>query len=150
MTPVSRGRALQCATFSRQPSYPIMQTHSTPAVHRIDPDDDVAVALRQLEPGETIPLGDPGGSGGASLYVRELIPRGHKLAIRKISAGSPVRKYGWPIGQAKCDIAAGSLVHTDNLTTLLNGLNRYEYQPAAPVRATASGLDEPPQFMGYR
>ena len=31
-----------------------MQTHFTPAVHRIDPDDDVAVALRQLEPGETV------------------------------------------------------------------------------------------------
>jgi hypothetical protein len=63
-----------------------MQTHFTPAVHRIDPDDDVAVALRQLEPGETVALGDPGGCGGASLYIRELIPRGHKLAIRKISA----------------------------------------------------------------
>src|SRR5438445_3071004 len=117
MTPVSRGRALQCATFSRRGSYPTMQTHSTPSVHRIDPDDDVAVALRQLEPGETVALGDPDRSSGPSLYVRELIPRGHKLAIRKISAGSPVRKYGWPIGEAKRYIAAGSLVHTDNPTT---------------------------------
>jgi altronate hydrolase len=124
-----------------------MQIHSTPPVHRIDPDDDVAVALRQLEPGETVSIG---ASNDASLYVRELIPRGHKLALRKISAGSPVRKYGWPIGQAKRDIAAGSLVHTDNLTTLLTGVNRYEYQPAPPLRATARGLDEPPQFMGYR
>jgi len=130
--------------------HPIMQIHSTPAAHRIDPDDDVAVALRQLEPGETVALGDPGPASGASLQVRELIPRGHKLALRKISAGSPVRKYGWPIGQAKRDIAAGSLVHTDNLTTLLTGVNRYEYQPAAPLRATAAGLDQPPQFMGYR
>jgi len=127
-----------------------MQTHFTPAVHRIDPDDDVAVALRQLEPGETIVLGASGAGSGVSLYIRELIPRGHKLAVRKISAASPVRKYGWPIGQAKHDIAAGSLVHTDNLTTLLTGVGRYEYQPAPPVRATALGLDEPPQFMGYR
>jgi len=52
------------------------------------------VALRQLEPGETIVPGAPGAAGGTSLYVRELIPRGHKLAIRRISAGSPVRKYG--------------------------------------------------------
>src|SRR5713101_5401846 len=106
MTPVSRGRALQCATFSRRPSYPMMQIHSTPAVHRIDPDDDVAVALRQLEPGETVALGDPGASRYASVYVRELIPRGHKMAVHRIGAGSPVRKYGWPIGQAKRDIAA--------------------------------------------
>ena len=127
-----------------------MQTQFTPApgaVHRIDPDDDVAVALRQLEPGETVALSD---SGGASLYIRELIPRGHKVSIRKITAASPVRKYGWPIGQARRDIPAGSLVHTDNLTTLLTGLNRYEYQPAAAVRAQAAGLEQPPQFMGYR
>jgi altronate hydrolase len=127
-----------------------MQMHSTPSVHRIDANDDVVVALRQLEPGETVALGDPDRSSGDALYVRELIPRGHKMAIRKISAGSPVRKYGWPIGEAKRDIAAGSLVHTDNLTTLLTGVNRYEYQPAAPVRATASGLASPQEFMGYR
>jgi altronate hydrolase len=41
-------------------------------------------------------------------------------------------------------------VHTDNLTTLLTGVNRYEYQPAPPARAAAPGLDQPPQFMGYR
>src|ERR1700716_2462980 len=86
------------AQLSRaEPLIRSMQTHFTPAVHRIDPDDDVAVALRQLEPGETVALGNPGDSGSACLYVRELIPRGHKLAIRKISAGSPVRKYGWLI-----------------------------------------------------
>jgi altronate hydrolase len=137
-------------SLAPEPPIPIMQTHFTPSVHRIDPDDDVAVALTQLEPGETVTVGDPDGSRSSTLHVRELIPRGHKLAIHRISAGSPVRKYGWPIGQAKCDIAAGSLVHTDNLTTLLTGLNRYEYQPAAPVRATVPGLDQPPQFMGYR
>ena len=130
-----------------------MHTQFTPvrgAIHRIDPADDVAVALRQLEPGETVALGESGDSSGAALYVRELIPRGHKLAVRKISAGNPVRKYGWPIGQAKRDIPAGSLVHTDNLTTLLTGLNRYEYQPAAPMRAAAAGFEQPLQFMGYR
>jgi altronate hydrolase len=160
-----------------------MQTHSTPAhgaIHRIDPADDVAVAIRPLEPGETVawsearsgagdesraqrPLGSvqpsearSGAGDGSraqqphSVCVRELIPRGHKLALRAISAGSPVRKYGWPIGRAKRDIPAGSLVHTDNLTTLLTGVDEYEYQPAAPTRATALGLEQPLEFMGYR
>jgi len=116
------------------------------AVHRIDPADDVAVAIRQLEAGETVSVGDSSGL----IQVRELIPRGHKLAIRKISAGEPVRKYGWPIGQAKRDIPAGSLVHTENLTTLLTGLDRYEYQPAPPLRGIASGFEQPLEFMGYR
>src|SRR5882724_6980083 len=124
-----------------------MQTHS---IHRIDPADDVAVALRQLEPGESVSLGDSGDSSRDRLHVRELIPRGHKLAVRRISAGNAVLKYGWPIGQARCDIEAGSLVHSENLTTLLTGLNHYEYQPAAPLRASASSAELPLEFMGYR
>jgi altronate hydrolase len=130
-----------------------MQSHSTPArgaAHSIDPADDVAVAIRALEPGETISLGDSSESGSNSIFVRELIPRGHKLAVRRISAGNVVRKYGWPIGRAQRDIEAGSLVHTDNLTTLLTGIDEYEYQPVPPVRATALGLEQPLQFMGYR
>jgi altronate hydrolase len=138
-----------------------MQTHPTPeraALHRIDPADDVAVAIRQLEPGETVCLGGrpvrlPADSGDLSrecLQVRELIPRGHKLALRRISAGNAVRKYGWPIGQAKCDIEPGSLVHSDNLTTLLTGLNQYEYQPVPPPRATVPTAAQPLEFMGYR
>ena len=128
-----------------------MQSHSNPArgvLHRIDPADDVAVAIRQLEPGETLAWSETDAS--QSIRVRELIPRGHKVALRAISAGSSVRKYGWPIGQAKRDIPAGSLVHTDNLTTLLTGLDRYEYRPTTPARASASGLEPPLEFMGYR
>src|SRR5262249_26393425 len=118
------------------------------AVHRIDPADDVAVAIRQLEPGETVALTEVGEP--QSIRVRELIPRGHKVALRSISAGSAIRKYGWPIGQAKRDIPAGSLVHTENLTTLLTGLDRYEYQPAPHARPTAGRLETPLEFMGYR
>ena len=130
-----------------------MQIHLTPvrgAVHRIDPADDVAVAIRQLEPGEIVILGDSRDLHSDSVHVRELIPRGHKLAVRRIGAGSAVRKYGWPIGQAKRDIEPGALVHSDNLTTLLSGLNQYEYQPAPAMRATAASLEQPLEFMGYR
>jgi altronate hydrolase len=130
-----------------------MDTHAIPArgvIHRIDPTDDVAVALRALEPGEAVVLSDMGESNLQSIRVLESIPQGHKLALRAICAGSPVLKYGWPIGQAKRDIPAGALVHTDNLSTLLTGVNQYEYQPAPPVKATAFGLGTPLQFMGYR
>ncbi len=90
-------------------------------IHLIDPHDDVAVATRQLELGETV---------GGGVDVREPIPRGHKIALRAIGAGQEVRKYGWPIGRARCDIAAGTLVHTANLATQLSGLNSYEYRPS--------------------
>lgn len=110
----------------------------------------MAVALRQLEPGESVSLEGLVESGRDVVHVRELIPRGHKIAIRRIGAGNAVRKYGWPIGEARCDIEPGSWVHSGNLTTRLTGLNQYEYEPVAPARATASTLDESPRFMGYR
>lgn len=110
----------------------------------------MAVALRQLEPGESVSVGESDDSNRDCVHVRELIPHGHKIAIRRISAGNAVRKYGWPIGEARCDIEPGSWVHSGNLTTRLTGLNQYEYEPVAPARATASTLDESPRFMGYR
>jgi altronate hydrolase len=149
-----------------------MPASSSPAgdaLYRIDPADDVAVALRQLEPGETISLGprEADGSGESPvslesgeiresresreiLRIRELIPRGHKVALRRIPAGNAVVKYGWPIGQARCDIEPGSLVHCDNLTTLLKGLNEYDYQPAQSLLASTQPAGKPQQFMGYR
>ena len=130
-------------------------------IHLIDPHDDVAVATLQLETGEIVADG---------VEVREPIPRGHKIALRRIGAGQEVRKYGWPIGRARCDISAGSLVHTLNLATQLSGLTSYEYRPSrddegasagsgagvsvdgAGSRESATGAlgGAAPDFMGYR
>ncbi|MBR3553021.1 MAG: altronate dehydratase [Clostridia bacterium] len=63
---------------------------------------------------------------------------GHKYAVRKIAAGEPVVKYGFPIGTATRDIAPGARVHTDNLKTALSGVQSYAYHPkASPVQPTA-------------
>lgn len=139
-------------------SMPASLAPARDALYRIDPADDVAVALRQLEPGETVRLGPrnaPGdgsdsSDGGDILQIRELIPHGHKVALRRIPAGNAIVKYGWPIGQARRDIEPGWLVHSDNLTTRLTGLNEYEYQPPEPLGASAQPAGNPLQFMGYR
>ncbi|MGI5226177.1 UxaA family hydrolase [Actinoallomurus sp. CA-142502] len=59
----------------------------------LHPEDDVAVALREL----------PG------------VPRGHKVAVHDLAVGAPVRKYGQAIGVVTAPIAAGDHVHTHNL-----------------------------------
>jgi altronate hydrolase len=59
----------------------------------LQPEDDVAVALRDI-------------SG---------VPRGHKVAVRDLASGTPIRKYGQVIGVATAPIAAGDHVHTHNL-----------------------------------
>src|SRR5688500_8197030 len=116
---------------------------STPAVYRVAAEDDVAVALRDLAAQETIVVGD------RSIVLVDPIPRGHKVAIRAVSAGQPVRKYGWPIGRATADITVGTHVHTHNVTTLLSGTDEYEYAPST----TADNVGKAPRaatFMGYR
>ena len=76
-------------------------------VVRLHPRDDVVIARHQLVTGAQI-------RGG--LAVRGLIPAGHKLAVRAIDAGAPVRRYGQIIGFASRAIEAGEHVHTHNLS----------------------------------
>ncbi|MFD0785162.1 UxaA family hydrolase, partial [Micromonospora azadirachtae] len=72
--------------------------------------DDVAVATRPMRVGE--PLALPGVSGTA---LRDDVPAGHKVALRDLAPGSPVRKYGQVIGRALAQVRAGEHVHTHNL-----------------------------------
>lgn len=103
--------------------------------------DDVAVALRALEPGESVAVGN------AVVTVAEPVPHGHKIALRAIRKGAEVRKYGWPIGRTTADIAAGAHVHTHNLATQLAGLDSYRFQPA---HFTGAADVAALTFQGYR
>ncbi|WP_198683027.1 UxaA family hydrolase [Peristeroidobacter agariperforans] len=114
-----------------------------PAVYRVSTEDDVAVALRDLAAQETIAIGD------RSVLVTAAIPRGHKLAIRPVSAGQVVRKYGWPIGRATADIAVGSHVHSHNLETLLSGADAYEFGGSSAATA-GKPAGKGGSFLGYR
>jgi hypothetical protein len=73
-------------------------------------DDQVAVALRDIAPQEAIALPD-----GRTVVAGTKIPFGFKVAVRPIEAGEKVRKYNVPIGTATRPIAAGEVVHLDNL-----------------------------------
>jgi len=115
----------------------------SPAVYRVSPEDDVAVALRDLAAQETIAVGDQ------RVVLAAAIPRGHKVAIRTVPAGQVVRKYGWPIGRATADIAAGSHVHSHNLETLLSGTDRYEYAGSTAPNVTKD-IGQGASFLGYR
>lgn len=73
--------------------------------------DDVAVARFQIEEGVQFQV--PGSN--ELVTTREAIEFGHKVAVRKIGSGSPVRKFGQIIGFATAEIEAGSWVHMHNL-----------------------------------
>lgn len=106
------------------------------AALQIHPDDDVAVALQPLQPGD-MALG---------VTIGEAIPTGHKLALRAIGRDEAVVKYGAPIGRATADIAIGQHVHSHNLATALTGVETYDYAPAPIQPPSASDLT----FQGFR
>ena len=72
------------------------------------------------------------------------LSNGHKYALRDISAGEKVIKYGFPIGHATEDIKKGEHVHTHNMKTDLTGKVVAEYKPYEASLPTSSRT-----FMGY-
>ena len=109
-------------------------------VIKIHPDDNVAVALADIQTGETVAV------DGASVVAAEDVARGHKIALTAIAAGAPIVKYGNPIGVAKCDIAAGAWVHVHNVRTGLSETADYVYDHKTfPLPAVA-----PRTFLGFR
>jgi altronate dehydratase len=76
----------------------------------IHPRDNVAVALRTLAAGEQAV-----GKGIAGFSALEKIPASHKIALRDISAGEEIIKYGETVAVSTREIKKGEWVHTHNL-----------------------------------
>jgi hypothetical protein len=90
------------------------------------PADNVATALAPIAADTVIPVSamaskevEPGREGAGEpltdVTARGDVPFGHKIALRAIKVGEPVRKYGEAIGLATTDIAAGDHIHTHNV-----------------------------------
>ena len=90
---------------------------------KINPADNVAVALETLLPGEII------SENQISIVVKEEIPVGHKVSLNALKINDNVVKYGNPIGHAVADISEGAWVNEKNIKTNLEGLLDYEYNP---------------------
>ncbi len=74
---------------------------------RVDPDDDVLVALTDIEGSEEI---EP------DLITREFIPAKQKLAGRDFTDGEDITMYGVVVGSTKKSIRSGELISTENVT----------------------------------
>jgi altronate hydrolase len=71
----------------------------------LHPDDNVAVALSNLDVGTATPQG---------VTTAKRVPKGHKFASRTIRAGEAVVKFGQIIGFATTEIPPGEWVHEHN------------------------------------
>ena len=104
---------------------------------KINPADNVAVALEDLVKGEEVE--------GVSLRMD--IPRGHKIVLRDLAEGENVIKYGFPIGHVTRAAAAGTMVDHSCIKTNLEGLLEYKYEPSLVDIAPSA---ERRTFRGFR
>ncbi|NDV45731.1 altronate dehydratase [Paludibacter sp. 221] len=90
---------------------------------KINPADNVAVAINDLHRGESVTIDN------MQIVLNADIPAGHKFALKDIAAKSDIIKYGYPIGHAREDIKQGDWVNEKTIKTNLEGLLDYEYNP---------------------
>jgi len=76
----------------------------------IHPRDNVGVALRTLAAGE-----EAIAKGIQGFPALEEIPASHKIALRDISAGEEIIKYGQTVALSTRHIKKGEWVHTHNV-----------------------------------
>ncbi len=115
-----------------------LPTVENSAIH-LHPADNIAVARVPISAGAALRI------DGIGITAREAIPAGHKIALRPISAGEMVLRYGQAIGRAKTPIEPGSHVHTHNLSFEELQL-AYEF-PA--VEIPVPRRQDQPTFLGY-
>ena len=108
---------------------------------KINAADNVAVAINDVEAGGCFDI------DGVKITILSRISAGHKVALKDLSAGEDVVKYGFPIGHLLQDVPQGGLIDHTVLKTNLEGLLEYTYQPdlteVAPAETQAT-------FRGYR
>ena len=108
---------------------------------KINPADNVAVAIMPLKAGETICVDDK------EIVLKTDIPAGHKVTLKDFSEGENIIKYGYPIGHAIKAVPQGCWICEKEIKTNLAGLLDYTYNPVSV------SLDIPKEnltFKGFR
>lgn len=112
---------------------------SLPLTVRLAPTDNIVVARVDILPRAEL--------AGENVVVTQKIPAGHKVAVRPIAEGEPVRKFGQIIGFASTAVAVGEHVHVHNC--IMRDFDR-DYAFGEDARPTAF-VPEPERgtFQGY-
>ncbi len=108
---------------------------------KINPADNVAVAIQALNAGEEIII------DGQEITVLQDTPAGHKVMLTDLNEGEDIIKYGYPIGHVTENVKKGQWVNEKQIKTNLAGLLEYTYNP---VKVDLDIPDEGLTFKGYR
>ncbi len=99
------------------------QNMATTKFIKINPADNVAVAIVDLTKGETLEV------EGIKVTLQNDVPSGHKFALKDLAEGENVVKYGYPIGHSIKAQPQGTWMNENNIKTNLAGLLDYSYDP---------------------
>src|ERR1700709_969035 len=103
----------------------------------LHPDDGVLIARTTLMPGIEVAKG---------VTTVERIPAGHKVAVKPIAIGEPVKRYGQIIGFGTTAIAPGQHVHVQNI-----GMGEFSKDYAYSIDVNpAPNFDLPATFQGIK
>jgi altronate hydrolase len=124
--------------ISNSPVSHSMPSQAEPRTLSLNAKDNVIVAVDSVSAGVT--------AKDVKAAVR--IPRGHKMAVRKIAKGEPILKFGQIIGFATEDILPGAHVHTQNCA-FATFERDYAHAQAGKVEEVLP-VEQQATFQGYR
>ncbi len=104
-------------------------------LYKINPYDNVAIALEPLKKGETV----------NGIRLLDDIAFAHKVLLEDLKAGDNIIKYANPIGHLTCDVKKGSHIHSHNLKTNLSDVIDYKFEKDNEYKYSHTDLT----FNGY-
>ena len=145
--PGTRGDGV--AMIGRAPTAPVDLAEVAVLLHS---EDAVAIAKQPLLPRTILR------TATGEVRVAQMIPPGHKVALRLVAEGGEVRRYGQIIGYATREIVPGQHVHSHNLSVgeglELDYAHASEHRPVELVpeaeRRTFLGFRRPDGRVGTR
>ena len=120
------------------PTAGLTERARTPRVLRLNPADNLVVAIDPVLPGAV--------AEGVTAVAR--VPKGHKMATAGIAEGQPVKKFGQIIGFATHPIAPGEHIHTHNCSVAEFARDYHFAEAAGPEHVLP--LAERRTFQGFR
>src|SRR5947209_12865350 len=85
-----------------------IQTPARSTVLRLDPRDNVLIALQDLRKGDLVSF------SGREFVLASDVPRKHKFVTENLAPGSDVIMYGVLVGKARDSIRVGEILTTRN------------------------------------
>ena len=94
---------------------------------KINPADNVVVAISDLKAGEAITV------DGHAITLKEDVPAGHKVTLKDFAQGENIIKYGYPIGHAVTAVAKGRF-NSQSKWLRTDGFNCFTFSKVASER----------------